>query len=233
VSAIRKPLVVAAAVMILLALAIEIGSRFWVRIGPAEMARPGLGITSLAAVDALLTMTLAVVASGAVGLSPTVVARTSGCVTAIVGFLTLLASLAMAFVSLGLLLLMVGLLVATPFGTLVYLAVFGSFARGPASVTLGFLLLLKMAAAIVEVLGNQYALKSKSLILLFATSIGLTFLLSFLHGLPPRFLVSITDAIGAIAGYVLAVIWAIFYLVGGASGAVNNLKLGKGQTEDR
>ena len=231
--AIRKPLVIAAAVLIVLALGIELGSRFWIEIGPAETARPGLGITSLAAIDTLLAMTLVVVASGAAGLSPTALARTSGCVTALVALLTLLASLAMVFVALGLLLLMVGLLLATPFGTAVYFAVFGSFARGAASVTLGFLMTLKLASAVVTVLGNQHTLKDKSLILMFATSIGLTFLLTFLHGLPPRFLVSITDAIGAIVAYVLALLWAILYLIGGVTGMRGILKTRRRQVDDR
>jgi hypothetical protein len=234
--AIRRPLVIAAAVLIVVALAVELGSRLWIAgaVGvPPDTARPGLGIPSLAAVDALLTMTLVIVAASAAGLSPHIVSRASGCVTTIVSFLTLLASLAMVFVALGLLLLMVGLLLATPFGTIVYLAVFGDFERGEAAVTLGILMILKLVSAALAFLGNPHVLKSKSLILLFLTSIGLTFVLAFLHGLPPRILVSITDTIGAIVAYILAIIWAIAYLIGGILGLLGNLRLRRRKSEER
>ena len=39
-------------------------------------------------------------------------------------------------------------------------------------------------------------------------------IITFLHGFPPGFLVSITDVIGAIIVAILAVIWAIFLLIG-------------------
>jgi hypothetical protein len=226
---IRKPLVIAAAILIVVALAIELGSRLW--IGGTALApdspRPGLGIPSLAAVDALLAMSLAMVASGALGISANLLARASGCVTTIVSFLTLLASIIMVFVTISLLMLMVGLLLSPPFGTIAYMAAFASFKRGAAAVTLGLLMTLKLVAALVAFLGNQNILKSKSLILLFATSILLTFVISLLHGLVPGFLVSITDAIGAIIAFICAIIWAVLYLVGGIISIVGNLKLSR------
>jgi hypothetical protein len=228
--AIRRPLVIAAAVLIVIAFAIELGSRLWVASAmqvPQDTPRPGLGIPSLAAVDVLLAMSLVIIATSAAGLSPHVLARASGCVTTIISFLSLLASLAMLFVTIALLLLMVGLLVATPFGTIAYLAIWGHFPRGGAAITLGLLMLLKLVGAALAFLGNANILKSKSLILLFATSIGLTFLLTFLHGLPPGVLVSITDAIGAIIAFICAIIWGILYLVGGVSGILGNLKLSR------
>ena len=230
--AIRRPLVISAAVLIALALAVEIGSRFWVQIGPPETERPGLGIASLAAVDVLLITSLAIVAAGALGLKPTVLAKSSGCAITIVAFLTLLACLGLVFVAFGLVMLMVGLLLATPFGTAVYLAAWGHFDRGPASITLGFLMILKLVAALLAFLGNQHALKDKSLILMFLTSIGLTFLLTFLHGLPPRFLVSITDGVGAIVAFVVALIWSIFYLIGGVAGVVKIFRIGERKVTD-
>lgn len=226
--AIRRPLVIAAAVLIVIAFAIELGSRLWVASAmqiPQDTPRPGLGIPSLAAVDVLLAMSLVIIATSAMGLSPHVLARASGCVTTIISFLSLLASLGMLFVTIALLLLMVGLLVATPFGTIAYLAIWGHFPRGGAAITLGLLMLLKLVGAALAFLGNQNILKSKSLILMFATSIGLTFLLTFLHGLPPGILVSITDAIGAIIAFICAIIWAILYLVGGILGVFGNLNL--------
>lgn len=235
-AAIRKPLLIAAAVLIVIALAVELGSRLWIaRMAgiPPNVPRPGLGIPSLAAVDALLTTTLVIVALSAAGVPSTLVARASGCVTTIVSFVTLLAALAMVFVALGLLLLMVGLVVAVPFGTAVYVAVFGDFNRSGAAVTIGILLIVKLVAAAVAFFGNQHILKSKSLILLFLTSIVMTVVLAWLHGLPPGVLVSITDAIGAIVGYVLAILWAIVYLIGGILGLVGNLQHRGRKSEER
>jgi hypothetical protein len=225
---IRRPLVIAAAVLIVVAFAIELGSQLWVAEAVVpNTPRPGLGIASLAALDALLAMSLAIVASGALGVPPHVLARASGCITTIASFLTLLASIAMVFVSLSLLMLMIGLLLAVPFGTAVYMAVFGDFNRGGAAVTLAILMILKLVAAALAFFGNQNILKSKSLVGMFLFSIGLTWLLSFLHGLTPRFLVSITDDIGAIIAYICAIIWAILYLVGGIIGIVGNIKLSR------
>ena len=232
---IRRPLVIAAAVLIVVAFAIELGSRLWV--GGTALApdspRPGLGIPSLAAVDGLLAMSLAIVAAGALGVSPQLLARGSGCVITIVSFLTLLASFIMVFVAFALVMLMVGLLMAVPFGTAVYMAVFGSFPKGSAAITLALLMTLKLVAALVLFLGNLNILKSKSTILLFATSILLTFVISFLHGLMPGFLVSITDGVGAIIAYIVAIIWAIIFLVGGIISVVMNIKISGKKSGDR
>jgi hypothetical protein len=224
--AIRKPLVIAAAILIVIALIVELGSHLWVAsaVGvPDDTPRPGLGIQSLAAVDTLLAMILIIAVVPAVGVSSDLVARTSGCITTVISFLTLLASLVMVFAALALLLLMVGLLLAVPFGTAVYMAVFGTFNRSGAAITLGIIMVLKLVATLLLFLGNQHILKSKSQVLLIATSILLTFVLGFLHGLPPRFLVSITDTIGAIVAYIFALIWCIAHLIGGIGGILGNL----------
>jgi hypothetical protein len=94
-------------------------------------------------------------------------------------------------------------------------------------------MLLKLVSAALAFLGNPHILKSKSLILLFLTSLLLTFVLAYLHGLPPGFLVSITDAIGAIVAYILALIWAIAYLVGGVIGLLGNLQRHGRESESR
>jgi hypothetical protein len=47
----------------------------------------------------------------------------------------------------------------------------------------------------------------------------MTFLLGFLHALPPSFLVSITDAVGGIVAGILAALWMIVFIFG-ALGAI-------------
>lgn len=232
--AVRRPLVITAALLVLVAFAVELGSRLWIArvAGAADLPRPGLGIPSLAALDGLLFLSLAIIALSALGMPPQLLARLNGIVTAIVAFLTLFAGITLAFVTFALLMLMVGLLLAVPFGTMVYMAVFGDFNRDAAAITLGTLMLLKVAAAILEVLGGPQILKSKSLILMFACSIGLTFLLTFLHGLPPGFLVSITDGIGALIAFIVAIIWSIAYLIGGIIAFVGNLQAHRQQSDE-
>jgi hypothetical protein len=212
----------------LIALLLELGSQFWLttKLGAPESApRPGIGIASLAALDGLLLLTLVIMALGSMGVSANLLARLNGIAGAILAFFTLLASLGLLFAAIGLLMLMVGLLVAVPFGTAVYMAVFGHFDRGAAAITLGLLMTLKLASAITTILGSQYALKGKLFVLLFACSLLLTWLLTFLHGLPPRFLVSITDDIGAIIAFIVAIIWCIIYLIGGIIAIIGNLQL--------
>jgi hypothetical protein len=97
---------------------------------------------------------------------------------------------------------------------LIYLAVYGFFNRGGAGITLGLLMTLKIAFGVCLVLAQQRFLQNRGLVLMVLTSFAATAIISFLHGLVPGFLVSITDAIGAIIVAIPAVIWAIFLLFG-------------------
>lgn len=93
--------------------------------------------------------------------------------------------------------------------------------------TIGVIVILKLAGVVCLVLGSAQVLKSKLLVLLFLCSIGLTVLLSFLHGFPPRVLASITDAIGAIIAFIVAIIWAIIYLIAGIISIIRTLRVDK------
>jgi len=223
---IRKPFIVAALALFVTAFAIEAGSRPWIAaIAPKDASRPGLGIPSLAALDVLVLLSLVVLTLVVVGVPARVVGRVQGIAAVIVSFLGCLGSLALLMITIGLLLLMVGLLVAVPFGTAVYLAVWGHFPRSAAAGTIGFIMLLKLVATFSLFLGSAQIFKSKLTVLLLACSIGLTFLLTFLHGIPPRALASITDAIGAIITFIVAIVWALIFLVSGIISIVRNLRV--------
>lgn len=129
---IRKPFVVASLVLFATAFAVEAGSRIWLNVSvngtpPASAPRPGLGIPSLAALDALVLLTLVITALTAIGVSPRIVGRIQGIAAVIVSFLGCLGSLVLLFLTIAALMLMVALLLAVPFGTIVYMAVFGGF----------------------------------------------------------------------------------------------------------
>ena len=112
-----------------------------------------------------------------------------------------------------LLLLMIALLLSVPFGTIAYLAIYGFFDRGGASAVLGILLFLKLAFAACLVLAQQRFLQNRGLVLLVISSLVANIVLSFLHGLVPIILVSITDAIGAIIVAACGCIWWLLALI--------------------
>ena len=133
--------------------------------------------------------------------------RLQGIVSLVVSVLLLIGGLATLIAVFQLLILMTTLLLAPIFGTIAYLALFGSFNTDAARVTLGLAMTLKLLFAGCLVLAQQRFLQNKGLMLLIATSLLATFAVEFLHALVPGFLVSITDGIGALVVLVLALVW--------------------------
>ena len=179
----------------------------------ADQQPPGRGIPYLAFVDGSVLFTLALMGVALV-LPQRVVGRTQGCATAIYSLVIIIFGIIMIFTALFLLILMISLFLAVPFGTLAYLAIYGFFNRGGASAVLSLLMVLKIALGVCLVLAHQRMLQNKGLVLLIITSLVANVIVSFLHGLVPIILVSITDTIGAICGGILGVLWAIFLLIG-------------------
>ena len=173
---------------------------------------PGIAIRTLALVDSILIFTLALM-----GLSLLIghrkQARIQGIITLVFSIVIVVLAIVAILIALAKLLLMVSLFLAFPFGTIAYMAIYGFFNRGGASATLGLLMTLKIAFAVCLVLAHQRFLQNKGLILMIITAFLGNVIVGFLHGLVPRFLVSITDAIAAIVVAILALIWAIILLV--------------------
>lgn len=119
---------------------------------------------------------------------------------------------------------MVSLLLAFPFGTIVYLIVWGFFDRGGAAVALGLLMLIKVVAAVCLAIAHQAFVTDKGLLLIVAASLVAGLVVSFLHGLVPGFLVSITDAIAAIVVAIIGIIVALLALIGSAMSIVRALR---------
>lgn len=189
-----------------------------------SLSRPGVGIPSLAFLDGLLLLTvlltgLALILPGGIH------GRVQGIATLVVSFLLVLADVIFIFTTLALLFTMIGLLLAVPFGTVAYLAIWGHFAVGAAAATLGALLALKLAFGICLILSHPRFLENKWLVLLALTSLLANVLLSLLLGFPPRILASITDAVGGLVVGILAAIWGIIFLVGSIVAVVKVLRL--------
>jgi len=218
VGELRKiPLIIAFALIVVCVL-IELSAIAFLQTGDA----PGLGIPYLALVDGILAYTLGLMVLTIV-MPDNLQAKVQGIVSAIISFFLALATIVLIFVALALLLLMVGLFFAIPFGTAIYFAEWGDFPKGAAAAILSLLMLLKIGATICLPIAHQRFLTAKGLILMILTSFLATIIVSFLHGLVPGGLVSITDALAAIIVGILALIWAIVMLVGSIIAVVQAL----------
>jgi hypothetical protein len=178
---------------------------------------PGLGILYMALLDGVVLFSVALMGVS-LFIPEGVHGRIQGCVTLIFMLLLILGALFLCFLAFQLVILMVSLLLSFPFGTIAYMVVFGHFDRGAAAVILSLLMLLKLGFAVCLVVAHQRFLQNRGLILLILTSLLANIILGFLHGFVPRFLVSITDGIGAIIVAVLAIIWALLLLIGSVIG---------------
>lgn len=242
----RKPFLIAAIVLMIVVIAIEVGAGALLRgvppVGDATTAIrgalpealrdaledvdsdevndlasasedvPGLGIPYMAVLDSIVLFTILLVGTSLI-IGDRVQGRVQGCATLILSILAVLAAIVMIISAIVLLLLMIALLLSVPFGTIAYLAIYGFFDRGGASAVLGILLFLKLAFAACLVLAQQRFLQNRGLVLLVISSLVANIVLSFLHGLVPIILVSITDAIGAIIVAACGCIWWLLALI--------------------
>lgn len=199
------------------------------RLRQEEEAPPGLAIRSMALLDGLVLFTVGLMGLGLL-VPERVHGRLQGLTTLIVSFLVVLGGFFALLAAFGLLILMVSLFLAAPFGTLAYLAVYGFFDRAGASVTLSLLMLLKLGFAVCLVLAHQRFLQIKRIVALVVTSLVANVVVSFLHGLVPGFLVSITDAVAALIVDVLALVWALVMLIFSLVSIVQVLRLRRAQS---
>jgi hypothetical protein len=226
---IRKiPLIITAALLVVCVL-IELSSAAFLKTDAADAPglsntsdAPGLGIPYLALVDGLLAYTLIMMVLTFV-LNANVQAKLQAILTLILSFFLVLGSIVLIFVALAKLLLMVALFFAIPFGTIAYLAIWGDFPKGAAAAILSLLMLLKIIASICLPIAHQRFLVAKGLILMILTSFLCMIIVSFLHGIVPTPLVSITDALAAIIVGIIALIWGIIILVGSIIATVQAL----------
>ena len=220
----RKPIFIVALVVIMLIVLAELGSIAVLGVAsPAASAlnvsTTGKAIPALPLLDGLVFYATLII--GIALLVPErVQSKVQGIVTLVFAFLLLLACIRVIFVDLALLILMVSLLLSVPFGTIAYFAIWGNFDTGGAHVTLSLLMFLKIVFAVCLVLAHQRFLQNKGLVLIIVTSLVANLIIAFLHGLVPSVLVSITDCAGGIVVGILALVWAVVYLIGGVVSVV-------------
>jgi hypothetical protein len=210
----RLPFFLGAGVCLLLAVFVELAAaQAFTQIFFGDTKTPGYAINALALIDGILLysliwMLLSVVAPRSI------TGRAQGCITLILSFFGCLGTIALIFAAFGLLMLMIALLVAVPFGTIAYLAAWGDFARDAAAATLALAMILKIAFLILLVVAHERFLQNKGLLVLVGLSLGLTWLIAFVHALLPIILVSIGDQLMALVICIVAAIWLLLLLVG-------------------
>ncbi len=185
---------------------------------------PGYGIASLMYVDVLLLFTYIMMALP-MAIKPKIVAQTQGLITIIVCIITIILAFFFILKVLVLLFLMIALLLAIPFGTIIYMIRFGFFDTSEAAAIMATLMVIKILGAICLPVAHEKFLKNFGVILLIGTSLITMIILSFLHNFLPFFLVSITDCLGALLIAIIAIIWSIILLI---SGIISLIKVIKG-----
>jgi hypothetical protein len=215
----RKPIFVVALIVIFLTVLVELGSIAALHTSPQagsplNVAPNGKAIPALAFLDGLVFYATLIIGFALI-LPDRIQSKVQGIVTLVFSFLLILGGIAAVIADIVLLMLMVGLLMSVPFGTLAYLAIWSSFDTSNAKVVLSLLMTLKIIFAVCIVLAHQRFLQNKGLVLIIITSLVSNLIIAFLHGFVPGFLVSITDDIAAIIVCILAIIWAVVYLIGG------------------
>ncbi len=213
----RTPFFIVALAIMLAVVLVEAGSSGLVKAFlPAQASDTtvtGFGVQYLALMDGLVLFT--VVLMGASLLAPERIhGKLQGVGTFIVSIIVIVVGIILILMAFIILMVMISLLLAVPFGTAVYFVKFSTFARGEVAATLSSIMFLKIVFAVCLVLAHQRFLQNKGLVLIIVTSLIASIIVSFLHGLVPLFLVSITDALAGIVVAIIAVIWGIFFLIG-------------------
>jgi hypothetical protein len=216
VESMRKPFFVVSLIAIFLAVLVELGSIAMLG-QPAkglDITVNGKAIPAMALLDGLVCYATLIIGI-ALLIPERVQSKVQGIVTLIFSVLLLLACIGIIMADITLLILMVTLLMSPIFGTIAYFAVWATFVTSGPRIALSLLMTLKIVFAVCLVLAHQRFLQNKGLVLIIVTSFLANLIIAFLYGLVPGFLVSIADVIAAIIICILAIIWAVIYLIGG------------------
>ncbi|NSX55750.1 hypothetical protein [Parasulfitobacter algicola] len=246
----RKVLVWIAFVLTLLLVGVEIGARFlpmpqvsaptqFIQDLPeedrAEARRqhiakagadkpPGLAAPSLALIDGIFLWTTFMMALSTLGFRGWH-NKFRAIATPILMLILLIVSIIMLIFAIIKLILMLSLLMAVPFGTIVYLAIFGSFNTGGVTIMLGIATFLRAAAFVLLLISSWRYLKNKTLVFNVIAAFLCGIILGFIFALLPGLLHSIGDAIGAIIILIIALIWALILFIRSIPGILSIVRV--------
>lgn len=243
-TSIRRPFVVAALIAMLFVVALELGAPRLVGGGtasvtlgdaidgrtdlPADLGSigepPGRGLNYLALVDVALLFLIAQYTLAQMGIDR-LQGRLVGIVTFISSLMLLLTSIVLLLIAIVEVMIMTGLFLAFPFGTIAYLGIWGGFPRSTAGAVLTTLVMVEAVGLFMLVLAHASFVRQRGLLIMAGVSLGLKLLLGFLHAVVPRPLVAITDDVGAIISAIVAIIVAIMFLVFSIPSVVKALRV--------
>jgi hypothetical protein len=173
---------------------------------------PGLAIPTQALVDGLVLFSVVLMALPLL-FPERITGRTQGIATLIVAIIVIVVGILEVVAAVDKIVCLVSGFLAPPFGTIAYFALFGFFPKGTALAVLSVLMALKLAVCVVLFLAQQRVVQNKGFVLLMLSALATNIVITFLHGVVPSVLVSITDAIAAIVVGIVAAVWAIVMLV--------------------
>lgn len=185
---------------------------------------PGLSVPDLALLDSIVLFSVLLVGAALV-VPERLQGKAQGIATLLFSLLLPGFTLCQILIAFNALMLMVALFLSIPFGTIIYLIIYGSFNRAGADIALSISMLLKLGFAISLLAAQQRFLQSKGLVLVTLTSLLGTVIVTLLLGIVPSILVSITDAIAAIIVGVPGIIWGLFLLIGAIVSLIKSIRL--------
>lgn len=191
-------------------------------------APPGLGLPSLALVDIGWLVTIVILGLEAFLPRPTdpehprsaLYTGAQALTRLLAGVAQIVTSIMVAVTASTLLMTMISLLTALPFGTLVYIAIWGTFDRETAETLLGAALVARVVAAAAILCHRPSARLLRHLLPLFVSGVGCAALLSFLHGAVPMLLVSLLDALAAVIIAIVGLVWGVVFAWRGLDGTL-------------
>jgi hypothetical protein len=202
-------------ILIAIIVGLEAGSLFFFKLKfDGDLSEPSLGIMNLILVDGILLYSWSTIRIGTFLPEKFFTPAIKIC-----NFIFFIAMLTLSFLmilkAVSLLMLMISLLLAAPFGTIAYMFKYAGFQTKPAMAILGMLFALKLSFTASLVVGEKRLFEDyRTFLLLLLFSFISHFLINFLHAIVPGFLVSITDAIGAVVVAVIAIIWLLYLFLG-------------------
>lgn len=209
----NRPLFLVAIVLLGLVLLAELGVAIAAPFLQTTTGAVGWGIPGLALLDTQLVFTVLLMATPLI-LPESVTGRLQGIATLVASLILLIACVLTAMAAFSLLSLLVGLLITPPIGPTLYATMgYAAFPTTTAAATLGLIMLAKLVSCGVLIMAHPRFLANKGLVLMVATSLLGTLTVSFLHGLPPGFVVSVADLIATLVVAALAAIWALSGLI--------------------
>ncbi|MDP9074900.1 MAG: hypothetical protein M3N98_12160 [Actinomycetota bacterium] len=190
----------------------------------AHAQPPGLAIGDLALLDGLLLVMVAIAGLSLRRSPPPAAGSALGPASLTASMIAALAGIFLVDVALSRLRAEVALYLSPPFGTLMYLALFGFFRREGSLFVLGALIVLKLAVSILVSRADPRFGQHRSVSGLLITSVVATIAVSLLYGIVPPTMVSTTDAIAALAVTVAGLIWALGLLIGSMTSVARGLR---------